>query len=326
MHESDVVVIGAGAAGIAAARRVKEAHVPVVLLEARGRVGGRAWTYHAGDLALDLGCGWLHSADENELAALAPKLGFPVDAYPPPWSRPAYEANFPAAAQKDYWRTWERFYACVDAAAKAGSDRPMSDCFEPGGRWNAMLGVMATESLRFSPALPDKLAAAQLPLGLADKVFLRVDPAEDLPLDTRLAGSTTTRETGSYTLRPNGQPMIEGYFGGEFARTLEHDGQGAFAAFATEQIANALGSDMRKRLAPIAESAWARDPFALGAYSYGNPGAHAMRAKLAVPVAAKLFFAGEHCSAADFSTAHGAYRSGVKAAEDAIRALQVQPA
>jgi len=411
MHESDVVVIGAGAAGIAAARRVAEAHVPVVLLEARGRVGGRAWTYHAGDLALDLGCGWLHSADENELAALAPKLGFPVDAYPPPWSRPAYEGNFPAAAQNDYWRTWERFYACVDAAARAGSDRPMSDCLEPGGRWNAMLGamvtyingaeaekislreyafyhdsgvnkrvrrgygalieayaagldirlncpvtlidhsgarlrivtprgdisaraaiiavppgVMANESLRFSPALPDKLAAAQLPLGLADKVFLRVERPEDLPLDTRLAGSTTTRETGSYTLRPNGQPMIEGYFGGEFARTLEHDGQGAFAAFATEQIANALGSDMRKRLAPIAESAWARDPFALGSYSYGNPGAHAMRAKLAAPVAAKLFFAGEHCSAADFSTAHGAYRSGVKAAEDAIRALQVQPA
>src|SRR5207237_7266826 len=75
-------------------------------------------------------------------------------------------------------------------------------------------GVMANELLRFSPALPDKLAAAQLPLGVADKVFLRVERADDLPSDTRLAGATTTRETGSYTLRPFGPPVLEGYFGG----------------------------------------------------------------------------------------------------------------
>src|SRR4029077_8878738 len=185
-------------------------------------------------------------------------------------------------------------------------------------------GVMANETLRFTPALPDKREAAQLPLGVADKVFLSVDRADDLPSDTRLAGATTTRETGSYTLRPFCRPVIEGYFGGEFARALEHEGGGAFAAFAIEQIVAALGSDMRARLQPIAESAWARDPLALGSYSYGNPGASAMRARLAAPVDGRLFFAGEHCSQADFSTAHGAYRSGVKAAEDAIRALQVQ--
>ncbi len=185
---------------------------------------------------------------------------------------------------------------------------------------------MANGRLRFSPALPDKREAAQLPLGVADKVFLAVDRAEELPQDTRLSGSTTTRETGSYTLRAFGRPVIEGYFGGEFARLLETQGNGAFAAFAIEQICAALGGDMRKRLHPIAESAWARDPFALGSYSYGCEGAHAMRAKLAAPVDQRLFFAGEHCSAADFSTAHGAYRTGVKAAEDAIRALQVQPA
>ena len=120
--------------------------------------------------------------------------------------------------------------------------------------------------------------------------------------------------------------MIEGYFGGAFARALEHEGDGAFAAFATEQICAALGNDMRERLSPIVESAWARDPFALGSYSYGNPGAQAMRAKLAAPVDGRLFFAGEHTSPADFSTAHGAYRTGVKAAEAAITALQVAPA
>ena len=43
---------------------------------------------------------------------------------------------------------------------------------------------------------------------------------------------------------------------------------------------------------------------------------------LAAPVNERLFFAGEHCSPRDFSTAHGAYRSGVTAARQALKALQ----
>src|SRR6202048_3191873 len=66
MREIDGVVIGAGAAGVAAARHLFDSGLSVVVLEARDRIGGRAHTIYAGDLALDLGCGWLHSADENE--------------------------------------------------------------------------------------------------------------------------------------------------------------------------------------------------------------------------------------------------------------------
>ena len=408
MHEIDVAVIGAGAAGIAAARRLRGKRRSVVLIEARNRIGGRAWTWRAGDLALDLGCGWLHSADQNEWAALAPSLGFAVDDYPPPWARPAYQGNVSPAEQQAYWAAWHDFYTRVDEMAATRGERRMSDCFEPGGRWNGMLGAMVTyingaeaekitlreyayyrdsevnfrvpqgygalieayaapldirmdcpvtlidhagtrlrivtpqgeisaraaivavppgvianETLRFSSALPAKIEAAHaLPLGIADKVFLALERADDLPADTRVFGSTTTIETGSYTLRPSGKPVIEGYFGGAFARARE----GEFAAFAIEQLVNALGSDMRKRLSPLAESAWARDPFSLGAYSYGSADARAMRAALAAPVNERLFFAGEHCSDLDFSTAHGAYRSGVQAADEAIKALQARPA
>jgi monoamine oxidase len=122
-------------------------------------------------------------------------------------------------------------------------------------------------------------------------------------------------------MRSLGRPLIEGYFGGAFARSLEAEGDGAFARHAIDETAALLGNDMRKRLHPIVESAWGRDPFALGAYTYGHPGAEAARVALAQPVDNRLFFAGEACSAVDFSTAHGAYRTGVAAAEQAMAAL-----
>ena len=105
MHDTDVVVIGGGAAGIAAARALGS-RASVVVLEARDRVGGRAWTCRAGDLPLDLGCGHLHSADENDWARIAPSLGFTVDQRPPSWARPALEKNFPLPQQDDYWEAW----------------------------------------------------------------------------------------------------------------------------------------------------------------------------------------------------------------------------
>ena len=59
------------------------------------------------------------------------------------------------------------------------------------------------------------------------------------------------------------------------------------------------------------------DPLALGSYSYALPGRADDRAVLAAPVDDRIFFAGEACSRTDFSTAHGAYRTGMRAAEEA---------
>jgi cation diffusion facilitator CzcD-associated flavoprotein CzcO len=56
----EVVVVGAGAAGLGAAKRLVTARVSVTVLEARGRVDGRAYTFADAPYPLDLGCGWLH--------------------------------------------------------------------------------------------------------------------------------------------------------------------------------------------------------------------------------------------------------------------------
>ena len=122
-------------------------------------------------------------------------------------------------------------------------------------------------------------------------------------------------------MRPFGRPLIEVYFGGRFARDLEAEGEAAFAGFAIGQLASLLGGGIRTRLHPIAATAWARDPYARGSYSHAVPGHADARVVLAAPVDARLFFAGEACAVHDFSTAHGAYRSGVAAAGELIAAL-----
>ena len=179
--------------------------------------------------------------------------------------------------------------------------------------------LIADEAITFHPALPDKVDAAKnLPLGLADKVMLALDEPEALPSDGNLRGATMRREMGSYHLRPFGQPCIEGFFGGRFARELEDAGDGALAAQSIDEIVALLGSDYRKKLRPLAESRWAHDPFARGSYSHALPGHADKRAILAAPVDGRLFFAGEATSPHFFSTAHGARDSGERAAQEAL--------
>src|ERR1700747_3294562 len=76
----DVAIIGAGAAGLGAANALKDSGLAVIVLEARDRTGGRAPPIQAApDVVFDVGCGWLHSADENSFVPIAGQLGFEVD-------------------------------------------------------------------------------------------------------------------------------------------------------------------------------------------------------------------------------------------------------
>ena len=179
--------------------------------------------------------------------------------------------------------------------------------------------LIADESIRFMPALPQKVeAAAGLPLGLDNKVMLALDEPGNLPKDGGLRGATMRTEMGAFHLRPFGQPCIEGFYGGRFARTLEEAGQGALAAQAIDEVVALLGNDCRKKLRPLAESRWGQDPYARGAYSHALPGHAGKRAVLAAPVDGRLFFAGEATSPNFFSTAHGAHDSGQRAAREVM--------
>lgn len=408
----DVIVVGAGAAGLAAARRLMAAGLAVQVLEARDRLGGRAVTVPTAlGIAVDTGCEWLHSAERNPWVGIARELGFAIDETLPDWGqRVAWHKG--EAAQNDWLAAREAFDERCEQAAAGEADPPELALLEPGGRWNGLLraistwangtelervsvkdharyanshlnwrvlegygtlisaygatvpvrlgtaveridhggrsivvgtasgeiaaraaivtvstNLLAAEAIRFLPALPDKLAAAAgLPLGIADKLFLAIEgPVDALPRDRHLIGHTDRTATGGYRIRPHGWPMIEGYFGGMLATELEREGPERMAAFAIDELVGLFGGDMRRRLRPLANSAWVLDPLANGSYSCALPGHADDRAILAQPVDDRLFFAGEACSIEFFGTAHGAYLSGVAAAEQVLAALRAPP-
>ncbi|GAA4344871.1 flavin monoamine oxidase family protein [Microbacterium rhizosphaerae] len=92
MEHVDTIVVGAGVAGLTAARLLTKAGRRVVVLEARDRVGGRVWTDRADGVATDLGASWIHGIADSPVAAAAEAFGmrmteFTVGGYQPD-SRP----------------------------------------------------------------------------------------------------------------------------------------------------------------------------------------------------------------------------------------------
>jgi monoamine oxidase len=76
--DDPVIVVGAGVAGLSAAAELRAQGVPCVLLEAGGRIGGRAWTDHParlGGAAFDRGASWLHHGETNPLTPIAERAG-----------------------------------------------------------------------------------------------------------------------------------------------------------------------------------------------------------------------------------------------------------
>lgn len=141
----EVVVVGGGAAGIAAAQRLCRASIRALVVEARGRLGGRAWTVTAeSGFALDLGCGWLHSADRNPWRRVAEEQGAAIDKTPPPWMRPSLEIGFSRSQQSDFYQALTAFYARLDHAAADEHDAAAASRLDPNCPWNGLINAVST--------------------------------------------------------------------------------------------------------------------------------------------------------------------------------------
>lgn len=81
MDPFDTIVVGAGVAGLTAARLLTRSGRQVVVLEARDRVGGRVWTDRSNGQVMDRGASWIHGIDGSPVAAAAEAFGMPMHEY-----------------------------------------------------------------------------------------------------------------------------------------------------------------------------------------------------------------------------------------------------
>ena len=145
--DHDVAVIGAGAAGIGAARRLIENGLDIVVLEARERVGGRAVTVPTAlGHPVDLGCEWLHSADRNPWTSIARESGFTVDEKLPDWGTRLRRAGAAPDDEAAWYAARDEFYRRVEIAGGQSPDRAAAALLPPNGRWNGLLDAISTWS------------------------------------------------------------------------------------------------------------------------------------------------------------------------------------
>lgn len=188
-------------------------------------------------------------------------------------------------------------------------------------------GVLAAETIRFDPVLPDwkRSAIDNLPMGLLAKVALQFD-GERFGLTsnnwlTYWVPDEVPAEASYFLTWPFDFDVMIGFVGGEFGWQLSAAGQNEAVDFALGEIVKIVGSDARKHFVKGHLTGWASDPLTLGAYASASPGHHGARAELARPLGNRVFFAGEAMAGANITLCGGAYLSGEAVALDVAKAV-----
>ena len=190
----------------------------------------------------------------------------------------------------------------------------------------ASTNVLASGKIKFEPALPKRQLDAfdRLRLGSLDHIALELagNPL-GLQRDDLVFEKATGTSTAALLANVSGTPLAMIQVGGRFGRELSAKGNAAMVDFAVEWLAGLYGADVRKAVRRTHATRWTEDPWTLGAIATAAPGAQGARKILMEPVRDRMFFAGEAAHETLWGTVGGAWESGERAAEAALRKMGV---
>jgi monoamine oxidase len=188
----------------------------------------------------------------------------------------------------------------------------------------ASTNVLAAGKLRFDPELPKKHAdaIARLRLGSYDHIAHEVAGAPFGPqADDLVYDKSSNARTAAMLANVSGTQLCMVDVGGKFGRDLAGKGEKAMVEFVLEWLADLYGADVKRSVQRVYATRWNEQPYVLGAFSSAAPGGQWARAALMEPIRDRVWFAGEAVHETLWGTVGGAWQSGERAAEAAMRKL-----
>jgi monoamine oxidase len=187
----------------------------------------------------------------------------------------------------------------------------------------ASSNVLTSGMIKFTPDLPKRTldAASKVSLGSYDHIVLAL-PGNPLGLsrDDVVIEQAKDARTALLVANMGASSLCSLDIAGAFGRDLSGQGEAAMVAFAVEWLSKLFGSDVAKAVKKTSATRWNAAPFALGAMSAASPGGQPSRRVLMEPAGA-LFLAGEAAHETLWGTVDGAWESGERAAEAALRKI-----
>ncbi len=183
-------------------------------------------------------------------------------------------------------------------------------------------GVLAADKIKFTPELPKRHldALGKLTLGAYDHVALELkgNPLQ-LRNDDLVFEKAAGVKTAALLANVSGTPLAMVEIAGKFGAELSRAGEAAMTDFAIGWLADLFGADVKKAIGKTHATRWNNEPWALGAFSAAAVNGQGGRKVLMEPVRERLFFAGEAVHETLWGTVGGAWESGERAADAALR-------
>jgi monoamine oxidase len=184
--------------------------------------------------------------------------------------------------------------------------------------------VLARGGIAFSPELPKSHADAvsRLSLGQQEQIgFELAGNPLDLDPDDMVFEKSRGPRTAALLGNIGGSELSMLTVGGDFARELTRAGEAAMTDFAVEWLTATFGANAKGLVKRSAATRWGEDALTGGAFSVAAPGHAAARRALMSPLRDRVWFAGEAAHETLWGTVNGAWESGVRAADAAMRVV-----